>query len=387
MSELSTVVVGIDIGDRTVDVCVLVRQSRKVERRVKVPTERGALERLFASLPRALVVIETGTHTPWIARLVEAVGHEALVADARRIQLIAKSKRKSDRRDAELLARLGCTELELLCPVKLRGERAQQHRAVLKMRDAAVQARSKLINNVRGTMKSLGYRIERCTAEAFPKRAWSELPEAMRRLAAEQLVAIRKLSRTIGRYDTQLHGIAREYEPQLGVLVQVPGVADLTALAVLLAMGDPARFRHSRDFAAFLGLVPARDQSGEHDPDQGISKTGDTYARRLLVSAAHCILNRGPDSDLKRWGLALAARYGPKKLQRAAVALARKLAVLLHRLAVTGEDYEPLRNAARLQAQAASSGAVHPPGSGDLAVACAGGGGGCGQPTECGKLL
>jgi transposase len=342
-----------DVGDRTVDVCVLDRDSGKVVRRAKAPTDRECVARLLKSFPaRCRVVLETGTHALWIARLVEVAGHEALVADARQIKLIAEGKRKSDRRDAELLARLGSTE-GLLVRVVVRGETVQQHRTQLSLREGLVASRTSLVNGVRGAVKSQGYRIPKCSVEAFPATAYKSLPPEVREQVTLQLVMIRKHTKAIRRYDRELERLAAESYPELVRLTQVPSVGVLTALAVLLAMGgDPGRFRSSRDFAAFLGLTPGRHQSGDTDPRIGITKAGDRYARQLLVSAAHYILNRGQDSDLKRWGMALLKHYGPKQRQRAAVAVARKLAVLLHRLLVSGEAYEPLRNSTRTAATA-----------------------------------
>jgi transposase len=337
-----------DVGDRTVDVCLLERRTGRVAGRARTPTDRDCVARLLRSLPgRCRVVLETGTHALWIARLVEMAGHEALVADARQIKLIAEGKRKSDRRDAELLARLGSTD-GLLVQVVVRDEAVQQHRAQMRLRQGLVETRTSLVNGVRSVVKSQGYRIPTCSVEAFPKTAYKALQPDVRKQVRLQLVMIRMHTRAIRRYDRELELLACECYPLHVRLTQVPSIGVLTALAVLLAMGnDPKRFRSARDFAAFLGLVPGRHQSGGADPQIGITKAGDRYARQLLVGAAHYILNRGPDSDLKRWGLALLERYGPKQRQRAAVAVARKLAVLLHRLLVSGEAYEPLRNSTR----------------------------------------
>jgi len=348
MSEVSRIVVGLDVGDRTVDMCVLECASGKVLSRAKVPCEREAMRRVFGALPKqARVVLESGTHSPWIARLLHEVGLEPFVADARQIKLIAQGKRKSDRRDAELLARLGASE-GLLARVDVREETLQRHRSRLKLRHGLVQSRTRLINEVQGVVKSLGHRIPRCSVEAFPLRAWNALPQTLREDVLVNLLAIRKLTRAIRRHDRELEELAERTYPEVARLRQVSRVGPLTSLALVLVIGkDPQRFRNGRLLAAYLGLTPGRNQSGALDPDVRITSTGDSYVRQLLVSAAHGILTRGPDSDLRRWGLALAARYGPKKRKRAAVAVARKLAVLLYRLLVSGKPYEPLRNAER----------------------------------------
>jgi len=113
----------------------------------------------------------------------------------------------------------------------------------------------------------------------------------------------------------------------------------------VLTLDDPKRFRRSRDVGGFLGLRPKQRDSGQSQPQLRITKEGDPYLRKLLVQGAHYILGwRGPDTDLRRWGLKLAARGGKNAKKRAVVAVARKLAVLLHRIWVSGENYEPLRH-------------------------------------------
>lgn len=127
------------------------------------------------------------------------------------------------------------------------------------------------------------------------------------------------------------------------MLRQVPGVGSLTALAFMMTLGDKNRFERSRHVGAYLGLTPKQHQSGQSDPELGVSKEGNKYLRKLLIQCAHSILNRAPDSDLKRWGLGLIERGGKRGRKRAVTAVARKLAVLLHRLWITGEVYERVR--------------------------------------------
>lgn len=134
------------------------------------------------------------------------------------------------------------------------------------------------------------------------------------------------------------------------------GVGPVTALTYVLTIDDPARFRKSRAVGSYLGLACRRSQSGDKDPELRITKAGDPALRFLLVQAAHYILGPfGPDTDLKRWGLALATRGRKNARKRAVVAVARKLGVLLHRLWVTGTVYEPLRNSEPRQALAAAT--------------------------------
>ena len=147
-------------------------------------------------------------------------------------------------------------------------------------------------------------------------------------------------------YDERIEKLGREKYGHTELLRQVKGVGPLTSLAYVLTLENPDRFAKSRDVGPYLGLVPKQEESGDSQPQLGISKAGDVMLRRLLVGSAHYILGPfGPDTDLRRYGLRLCERGGKNAKKRAAVAVARKLAVLLHRLWISGEVYEPLRQA------------------------------------------
>jgi transposase len=207
-----------------------------------------------------------------------------------------------------------------------------------------VRSRTQLINHVRGIVKTSGGRLPSCSAESFPRKVALHIPGKLKEALAPLLVFIARLSRQIRSFDRQIEQIASEQYPETEVLRQVPGVGPLTALWYILTIEDPMRFTRSRDVGPYLGLVPRLDQSGEQNPQKRITKAGDELMRRLLVGSAHYIIGPfGPDTDLRRWGLRLAERGGKNAKKRAAVAVARKLAVLLHRLWVAGEVYEPLR--------------------------------------------
>jgi transposase len=239
---------------------------------------------------------------------------------------------------------------KLLYPLKHRGEESQAHMAIVRSREALVGTRTQLVNHVRGAVKSFGGRLPKCPARSFHKRAAAHIPEALWPALGPILETIASLTQRIRDYERQLETISKEHYPETELLRQVEGVGPLTALTFVLTVEDPSRFEKSRSVGAYLGLVPAKDQSGERDPQKRISKEGDEMLRRLLVSGAHYIL--GPfakDSDLRRHGEKLSSRGGKNAKKRAIVAVARKLAVLLHRLWVTGEVYEPLYNAHRSQ--------------------------------------
>jgi transposase len=202
---------------------------------------------------------------------------------------------------------------------------------------------------VRGAVKSFGARLPKCSAASFHKKAAGRLPEELAPALEPVLETIASLTTKVREYDRKLEALAEESYPETRLLRQVPGVGSLTALTFVLTIEDPSRFSDSRAVGAYLGLVPGKDQSGESDPQRRISKRGDEMLRRLLVGCAHYLMGPfGEDSDLRRHGEKLAARGGRNAKKRAVVAVARKLSVLLHRLWITGEAYEPLFNAKRL---------------------------------------
>ncbi|MGH9620693.1 MAG: transposase [Bryobacteraceae bacterium] len=171
------------------------------------------------------------------------------------------------------------------------------------------------------------------------------LPAVLQQVLKPLLEEVESLTERIHGCDERIEQIARTEYPETELLRQVSGVGILIALTFVLTVEDRGRFQKSRDVGCYIGLRPKRSDSGQSQPQLGISKEGDVYMRKLLVQGAHYILGRrGPDTDLKRWGLKLAARGGKNAKKRAIVAVARKLAILLHRLWVTGEVYEPLRN-------------------------------------------
>lgn len=338
---------GLDLGDRVSRFCLLDAGTGEVVEEGSVATERAAMERwLSCRTERTTVAMEAGTHSPWVSRLVQARGHESLVGDPRELAFIFRSKKKTDRVDAAKLAQVAGFRRELLHPLRHRDAASQSQLAVLKARDALVRSRARLINAARGLVKSSGGRVPLgVSAEAFAKRARDRVPEELRAALGPLLEEIEGTSRTIRAYDAQVEGLCAS-RPETARLRQVAGVGPLISLAYVLTLGDPSRFQDSRAVGSWLGLTPRTAASGEEDPELPITKAGNPFLRRLLLQAAHYALSRnGPDCDLRRWGLARAGG-GANAKKRAVVAVARKLAVLLHRLWITGEDYEPLRNAA-----------------------------------------
>ena len=343
------VTAGLDLGDKYSYLCLIDQESGQVIEEGRLRTTPEAFRRRFASeQPPMRIAIESGTHSPWASRVLEECGHEMLVANARKLRLIYANKRKTDEVDAENLARLARLDPKLLYPLNHRGEGSQTHLAIIRSREALVSTRTQLVNHVRGAVKSFGARLPKCPARSFHKRAPEHIPEALRPALGPILETIGSLTERIREYDRQLETVCQEHYPETELLRQVEGIGTLTALTFVLTLEDPYRFERSRSVGAYLGLVPATDQSGDRDPQKHISKEGDEMLRKLLVGSAHYILGPfGSDSDLRRHGEKIASSGGKNAKKRAAVAVARKLAILLHSLWVSGEVYDPLRNTHR----------------------------------------
>ncbi len=336
--------IGVDLGDRWSFYCVL-DEAGKIILEQKLLTTPEVMKQTLGKISRSLIALETGTHSPWVSRLLTELGHEVIVAHAQKVQLITKSNRKDDRHDARTLARLARIDPELLGPVRHRSVQAQIHLTVIRARAELVSARTALVNAARGLAKSYGERLPKCGTYQVSEKLAERLSAELRDVLGPLLKEIESLNERVKEYDERMEKIAKEVYPEVSLLQQVKGVGTQIALTYILTIDDPYRFSKSREVGCFLGLKPGRRDSGESEPQKGISKEGDRYLRTMMVQGAHYILGPfGEDSDLRRWGLKLAERGGKNAKKRAVVAVARKLAVLLHRLWVSGEVYEPLRN-------------------------------------------
>ena len=340
-TEIPAVTIGLDLGDRTSRIYEVGATGERLTE-ASVRTTPAALAKYFSKRSSCRVVLEVGTHSPWVSRELARWGHEVVVANPSALYGRRRRRQRNDRRDAEFLARQGRADVKLLHPIRHRSAAAQADLALLRARDQLVQTRTGLINHVRGAVKAIGARLTRCSAEVFPRRVRAEVPEALRPALTPLLEVIAELSQRIAGYDRQLGAAIRDRHPVATRLQQPAGVGPLTALAYVLLVEDPHRFPTSRDVGAYFGLVPRLDESSDSKPQLRISKAGDALGRRLLVSAAQYILGPfGPPCDLRRYGAALAARGGKNAKKRAVVAVARKLAVLLHRLWVSETAYDP----------------------------------------------
>lgn len=342
---MTNVTIGIDLGDKNHEVCVLNLDGEIVER-FSVKNTKKQLQKEFERFLAPVIAIETGTHSPWVSRELTAMGARVLVGNARKLRAIWARSQKTDVRDAEMLARIARFDEKLLYPIHHRSEQAQVDLETIKARDALMNARTSLINHVRGVVKSLGERLPACGADCFHKRADMHMPDKLRATLKPLVEQIASLTQHIKTYDKKIDQLATVSYPETACLRQIQGVGVLTSLTFILTLESSDRFDTSRSVGPYLGLTPRHDQSGQNDKHMGITKEGDVFLRRLLVSCGQYILGRyGQDSDLRRYGQRLTARGGKAAKRKAVVAVARKLAVLLHRLWSTGETYQPLYNA------------------------------------------
>lgn len=337
-------VCGLDLGDK-VSRLYLCTPTGEVELQTNAKTTEHGLGKFFHGVEPMRIALETGTHSPWVSRLLSGWGHEVIVANTYKVRLIGNSRRKNDRVDALTLADLASVRPRLLSPIEHISAEAQADRGVLRGRDALVRARAGLISSARGLVKAMGARLPSSSAEAFAKKAAAAVPAALVPTVMPMLEVISQLTVQIRGFDRQIAALIDKRYAQAKKLMQIKGVGPITSLAYVLAVGDPKRFARSRVVGAYFGLVPAQRSSGDSNPQLRISKQGDPFVRRLLVQCAHYILGPyGDDCDLKRYGQRIVTAGGGKNVKkRATVAVARKLAVLLHRLLVSGQAYEPLR--------------------------------------------
>lgn len=343
---------GIDLGEKYSEFCVFNAEG-EVEKRFRLRTHGGDWSAYFKTIPRSAVALEAGAQSRWAAELIESCGHKVYVSNVRKVPYLYQADDKDDPGDAFKLGELLYLKPRLLHPIQHRSREMQQDLTWIRAREALVESRTQLVNTVRGLSKTFGNRLVKCSVETFTRKRADELSDELRRAVAPLLETLDVLTEQIDYYDQMLKHIAQTRYPKYRLLDQVAGVGVHTALAFMLTIGDPERFEKSRLVGSFLGMRPRRQDSGEQQPQLGITKTGDPFLRKTLVNCAQHILGaHGKDSDLRRFGLRICEHGGKNAKKRAVIAVARKLAVLLHRLWVSGEVYEPLRNSERLAATA-----------------------------------
>lgn len=345
MEKDITFTIGLDLGDRASQVYV-VDPSGELVSEARIRTTREGITQFFQGLGHSLVAFEVGTHSRWVSELMLELGHEPLVANAHQLKMIYGNHKKTDRTDAENLARLARADPKLLSPIQHRGPAAQRALAHIRSRDALVRSRTLLINSVRGQVKAFGGRLPTCSAESFARKCRSHISPELLPVLSPMVEMVNSITTQLRQLEREMSQLAANAFPETALLMQVPGVGPVTALTFVAVIEDPSRFRITRNVGAYLGLCERRDDSGESSKQLRITKRGDGYLRCLLVNCAHYILGRSKkDSDLQRWGLSLVIRGGKNATKRAVVGMARKLSVLLLSLWKTGADYEPLRHA------------------------------------------
>lgn len=340
--------IGLDVGDKKISFYVLDAAGEPVasgEFHV-LPEE---VDRFAARFPGGKALLEACGHAGWLSRRLIAAGMEVVVCKAD--VLCGRRRRKNDQRDARELADLLRTASRRVEPIYVRPEALQNESATLTARDALVACRATLIHTARGLVKTYGARLPACDVATFPDKARPATPAALADAVLPLIDRIAELTGAIRDYDRKIEEAIKTRHPVAARLRTVPGVGPITALSYVLAVGDATRFSNTRDVGAYFGLAPGQKESGEAAPQMPISKAGNDTIRRLLVQCAHHIIGPfGQDGDLRTWGLALAKRGGKAAKKRAAVAVARRLAVLLLALWKSGRDYDPQYNARRIAA-------------------------------------
>lgn len=333
-------VIGLDLSDEKADFC-MVDGRKRVLRRGSIELVRPALEEFFRAIEPCRVVLETCGQSAWVAKVIRSCGHEAFVVDPRRLELLTKSSKKTDRNDARLLAEMGRLDVEMLHPVHEKSDGTLAIRVELNARAQLVRTRTRLINLVRGALKLFGEQPPKCSSDVFHQRV--HLPEILEPALGPILAVLAGLQAELEKYDKHVVECCKRF-PQTELFRGIHGVGPIVALSFVAAIEKVERFKSSRAVGAYFGLTPKKDQSGKSDPSLRISKEGDGTVRSLLVSAAtHALRKSAPDSDLKRFGRRIAQSGTPRDKGRARIAVARKLATLMHRIWVTGEIYQPLR--------------------------------------------
>lgn len=353
-TQQNRTIIGVDLGDKKHHVCVSDKDG-KILVETTIDNRRESIAELAQEHEGALIAIEVGTHSPWISRVIEQSGCTCVVANARKLRAIYQNERKCDKLDARMLAKLARVDPDLLCPIQHASEQSQIDRLSLTCRDALVRQRVGIIASVRSSLKSLGVRLPGCSTVSFAGQCRRQMAESDLLPAIDpSLKALEEINKQIKELDRKIAKTAKECYPQTKLLRQIPGVGPVTSLGYVLAIGKPERFKNPRDVGAYLGLVPRRDQSGQSDKQMPISKAGNKDTRSLLVQCAQYILGRfGPDCDLRRYGLALEQRGGKAAKNKAVIAVARKLAVLMLVIWKSGKPYEPLMNQSRTEAASA----------------------------------
>jgi len=330
--------IGIDVHKAQSQVCIVSETGERTEQRIL--TDRVRFGEIFGSRPRARILIEASTESEWVARCLEGLGHEVIVADPNFAPMYATRSRrvKTDRRDARTLAE--ASRLGAYRPAHRTSDSQRLVRADLAVREALVRTRSRYISVVRSLLRREGLRVRSGEAKSFGRRVKElEAPAPLAAALDPLLGVLEEVNQQIDQADRGLARRVRE-DPDLRRLTTLPGVGPVTATTFKAVVDDVARFRGASQVSAYLGLVPRERSSGEKQQRGRITKAGNSRARSLLVEAAWLIL-RSKRSDtlaLRTWAERIAARRGRRI---AAVALARRLARILYAMWRDSTGYAP----------------------------------------------
>jgi transposase len=341
---------GIDVHTKRSNFAVLDDEAEVVQRG-DLTTTKKSFTAAFSYLSPVKVAIEAGAQSHWIAELLTSFGHEVVVANPRRVQLIAKSREKDDASDAEKLARLLRADPSLLHPTYTRDIDNLALRGMLKARAGLVECRTKLINTVRGLVKPFGANIGKAESHHFAEVVKNtQMPAGARAVVSVLLPHIEQLSLSIEAQNKAIEAVEIERpDHPIRLMKTVPGVANLIALAFVAYIDDPTRFSRGDQVGNYFGLTSGRRFSGGGGYSLGITKEGDPQMRSLMIQAAYAFLHCKQDSELRQWALQLMERKGGPGCRDAkkktACALARKLTILLHRIWITNEPYQPFHHA------------------------------------------
>jgi len=333
--------IGIDLGKRESQIAIITEDGELIDRRIR--TERHRLTEIFGHLPKAKVLVEASTESEWVARCLEELGHEVIVADPNYAPMYSQRTRrvKTDRRDARALAH--ACKLGAYRSAHRTSDGRRELRTILAMREALVRTRTAWISRIQPVLRREGYRIRSGNAETFVTRV-EELAVfgSLRAAIAPLLQLLKPLTEQIALLDERLAAIA-EADSLTGRLTTVPGVGPVTAVAFVVTVDDVTRFRDAHQVESYVGLVPSEWSSSETQRRGQITKAGNSRMRWLLVQAAWCVLRRRKKAEtaaLRDWADRIAQRRGRRI---AAVALARRLAGILYALWRDATVYSPAK--------------------------------------------
>ncbi len=342
--------IGIDVSDRMSKICVMTKVAgtrRIVDETTVATTKDGFREYLERQDRNAPVTFETGIHCRWMAEFIRSMGFKVYVANPAKLKMLTESDTKNDRNDARELARYTLADVEMLHPVFLRAEQYQQMIRLLEARRALLGARTKLINEMRGFAKSMGFRIPRRDADYFHLIDRATWPRDLETLCWPMLAVVKTISLKIKAVEKQMHVLADtpEFRESAERLQQIAGVGFFSSVAFIAFLGgNYERFAKARDVGPYLGLVPRQDASGNIDKQLSITKKGSSLLRSLLAECAQAAMrDHAKMSDLRIKGLRIAERGGKNAKKRAVIAIVRSLAVTMVALLKHPErEYKPI---------------------------------------------